>query len=272
MKKFIVYKITCKINNKMYIGQTTETLKQRFSRHMGYQKDEHDTKFYRAVRKYRAENFYIEELDIAKNQTELDEKELYWINKLDTVNNGYNSKAVKGKCGGDTLSNHPNKEKISEKIRQSKLGDKNPMRIYGGLKGERNGMYGKSMSEEAKLAISNKLKGRTRSEEEIRKTSEALKGVPKSDEHIENMIKAQLGKDYYREVIIIDDKGNIIERFKNKSEYYKIMTEKYNIGRTFLELWIKRRDVYTNPKKLEKFIPITNKRVLYYDEFITENV
>ena len=146
------------------------------------------------------------------------------------------------------------------------------MRIYGGLKGERNGMYGKSMSEEAKLAISNKLKGRTRSEEEIRKTSEALKGVPKSDEHIENMIKAQLGKDYYREVIIIDDKGNIIERFKNKSEYYKIMTEKYNIGRTFLELWIKRRDVYTNPKKLEKFIPITNKRVLYYDEFITENV
>ena len=143
MKKFIVYKITCKINNKMYIGQTTETLKQRFSRHMGYQKDEHDTKFYRAVRKYRAENFYIEELDIAKNQTDLDEKELYWINKLDTVNNGYNSKAVKGKCGGDTLSNHPNKEIISEKIRQSKLGDKNPMRINGGLKGERNGMFGK---------------------------------------------------------------------------------------------------------------------------------
>ena len=71
---------------------------------------------------------------------------------------------------------------------------------------------------------------------------------------------------------IIDDKGNIIERFKNKSEYYKIMTEKYNIGRTFLELWIKRRDVYTNPKKLEKFIHLTNKRVLYYDEFITENV
>lgn len=110
---------------------------------MGYQKDEHDTKFYRAVRKYGAENFHIEELDIAKNQTELDEKELYWINKLDTVNNGYNSKAVKGKCGGDTLSNHPNKEKISEKIRQSKLGDKNPMRINGGLKGERNGMFGK---------------------------------------------------------------------------------------------------------------------------------
>lgn len=139
----IVYKITCKINNKIYIGQTNETIEKRFKRHMGYQKDEHDTKFYRAVRKYGTENFYIEEIDRATTQEELDEKELYWINKLDAVNNGYNTKAVKGKCGGDTLSNHPNKKAISEKIRQSKIGDKNPMRINGGLKGERNGMYGK---------------------------------------------------------------------------------------------------------------------------------
>lgn len=138
----IVYKITCKVNNKLYIGQTSESLKQRFSRHMGYQKDESDTKFYRSIRKYGTENFYIDEIDRANTQDELDEKELYWINKLDTVNNGYNSKAFKGKCGGDTLSNHPNKKNISEKIRQSKLGDKNPMRINGGLKGERNGMFG----------------------------------------------------------------------------------------------------------------------------------
>lgn len=143
MINIIVYKITCKINNKVYVGQTCETLKQRFSRHMGYQKDEHDTKFYRAVRKYGIDNFYIEQIDTANTQEELDEKELYWINKLDSVKIGYNSKAYKGKCGGDTLSNHPNKHIISEKIRQSKLGDKNPMRINGGLKGERNGMFGK---------------------------------------------------------------------------------------------------------------------------------
>lgn len=139
----IVYKITCKINGKIYVGQTSETLKQRFKRHMGYQKDEHDTKFYRAVRKYGIENFYIEQIDTANNQEELDEKELYWINKLDSLKSGYNTKANKGKCGGDTLSNHPNKHFISEKIRQSKIGDKNPMRINGGLKGEKNGMFGK---------------------------------------------------------------------------------------------------------------------------------
>lgn len=49
---------------------------------MGYQKDEHDTKFYRAIRKYGAENFYIEKLDIARNQEELDEKEYFWINQF----------------------------------------------------------------------------------------------------------------------------------------------------------------------------------------------
>lgn len=62
---------------------------------------------------------------------------------MNTINNGYNTKSSKGKCGGDTLSNHPNKEAISKKIRNSKLGDNNPMRKSGGLKGARNGMFGK---------------------------------------------------------------------------------------------------------------------------------
>ena len=73
MINIIVYKITCKINNKVYVGQTCETLKQRFSRHMGYQKDQHDTKFYRAVRKYGVDNFYIEQIDTANTQEELDD-------------------------------------------------------------------------------------------------------------------------------------------------------------------------------------------------------
>ena len=38
-----------------YIWQTTESLDKRFKRNMGYQKDEHDTKFYRAIRKYGKE-------------------------------------------------------------------------------------------------------------------------------------------------------------------------------------------------------------------------
>ena len=138
-----IYKITCLVNQKVYIGQTSEKMEKRFARHMGYQKEEHDTKFYRAIRKYGKENFKIEAIDYANTQEELDEKEIYYIHLYDSVKKGYNSKDSIGKCGGDTLSEHQNIKEIKEKIRQSKMGDKNPMRIYGGLHGSRNGMYGK---------------------------------------------------------------------------------------------------------------------------------
>lgn len=140
----IVYKITCLINGKLYIGQTSETIEKRFKRHMGYQKDKHDTKFYRAIKKYGKENFVISEIDHSDNQDELDEKEIFWINFFDTIHSGYNTKSSPGKCGGDTLSNHPKKKEISKKISESKLGDKNPMRVNGGLFGKRNGMFGKT--------------------------------------------------------------------------------------------------------------------------------
>ena len=67
------------MNQKVYIGQTSETIEKRFARHMGYQKDEHDTKFYRAIRKYGKENFKIEAIDFANTQEELDQKEIYYI-------------------------------------------------------------------------------------------------------------------------------------------------------------------------------------------------
>ena len=90
--------------------------------------------------------------------------------------------------------------------------------------------------------------------------------------NIENQIKSMLGKDYYREVVVIDEKGNVVERFKNKSEYYKGMHLKYNVGRSFLELWLKNNNECLNPKKLDRFKCLERKRALYFDEFITENV
>ena len=126
IKKYIVYKITCRCNNKYYVGQTYHTLQQRLQEHFSTARSGVVTKFYNAIRKYGEENFFIEELDVAKTQDELNEKEYYWIKKLDAVNSGLNSKNALGKCGGDTLSNHPNKEEISRKISSSKIGKNNP--------------------------------------------------------------------------------------------------------------------------------------------------
>ena len=122
---YLVYKITNKINNKIYIGQTTETIEKRFKRHCGYQLDD-NTYIHRAIKKYGKDNFYIEQIDEANNQQELNEKELYWIKFYQSDKEGYNLKNTLGKCGGDTLSNHKDIDKIKLKISESKKLDKNP--------------------------------------------------------------------------------------------------------------------------------------------------
>lgn len=123
--EYLVYKITNKINNKIYIGQTTETIEKRFKRHCGYQLND-NTYLHRAMKKYGIENFIIEKIDEAKDQEELNEKEIYWIQHYQSNVYGYNLKASIGKCGGDTLSNHKNLNEIKVKISNSKIFDKNP--------------------------------------------------------------------------------------------------------------------------------------------------
>lgn len=123
--QYIVYKITNKINNKIYIGQTTETLQRRFYRHCGYQLND-NTYLHRAMKKYGIQNFTIEQIDEANSQDELNELEYYWITKYNACdsNIGYNTKNVKGKCGRNTLTNHPNKKEISKKNIQIKTRSK----------------------------------------------------------------------------------------------------------------------------------------------------
>ena len=88
-----------------------------------------DTHFARAIRKYGKENFIIEMIDTAESQDELNQKEQYWIRYYDSVNKGYNETDAISKCGGNTYQSKTEEEmsEIKEKIRQTKLGAKNPM-------------------------------------------------------------------------------------------------------------------------------------------------
>ena len=87
----IIYKITNQINNKIYIGQTVQELKERWSSHKYNFKSNQNIFLYRAMRKYGIENFTIEEIGGANSQSELNYKEWLFIHNFNSLApNGYN--------------------------------------------------------------------------------------------------------------------------------------------------------------------------------------
>ena len=125
-----IYKITNIQNNKVYIGQTIRPIQNRFHRHINDALNNIlDTHFARAIRKYGKDNFIIEQIDQTQTQDELNKKEQYWIQYYNLVQNGYNETDAISKCGGNTYQSKTEKEMkvIKEKIRQTKIGAKNPM-------------------------------------------------------------------------------------------------------------------------------------------------
>jgi len=124
-----VYKITNKVNNKVYIGQSIRPIEERFNRHISDAVNHVlDTHFARAIRKYGKENFTIELIDTAKTQEELTLKESNWISFYDSTKTGYNETDAITKCGGNTYKSKTKEEMrlISEKLKSSKIGSKNP--------------------------------------------------------------------------------------------------------------------------------------------------
>jgi group I intron endonuclease len=108
MKTGIIYCITSIINRKQYVGQTKSELNKRWKEHL-YEAKKYNTRpLYRALNKYGASNFKIkilEECPIEK----LNDRESYWVEKLNTFNEGYNATS-----GGDYFEHsEETKDKIS---------------------------------------------------------------------------------------------------------------------------------------------------------------
>ncbi len=91
----IIYRVTNKVNGKVYIGLTKFALMKRVYRHFWY------GTFYfgAALRKYGYEAFLYEIIDRAQTRKELGEKEKYWIKVYDCMApRGYNLTSG-GECG-----------------------------------------------------------------------------------------------------------------------------------------------------------------------------
>ena len=145
----IIYKITCQVNGKVYIGQTQQTLTQRWKQHC-FPSSKGCIELHRAIQKYGEDNFTVEQIDCAVDQEELDRKERFWIKHYDSTNKekGYNIAVG----GGAPMANRKHSDATRQKMSKS----------HTGLK----------MSEEERQKLIKRITGIKHSEERIRKRVE----------------------------------------------------------------------------------------------------
>lgn len=87
-----IYVITNKINGKQYVGKTSESIQERWKRHI-WDKNKRVTEkrpLYDAMNKYGIENFEIKQLEECSIENS-SEREIYWIEKLNSFKEGYNA-------------------------------------------------------------------------------------------------------------------------------------------------------------------------------------
>ena len=205
-----IYKITNLINNKIYIGKTKKDIETRFKEHLQNAINNCQYNLSKAIRKYGIDNFNIEMIDTAESDEELNQKEIFYIHKFNSLLNGYNM--TYGGEGGNTYIKL-NYEKLLEVKRKISIKAKQNNSNRGQYIGSLNGMYGKNHSEKTKQQISNKLKGRKKPKDHGKHISESTKGVKK--DYIPAVVKLYVISVKY---------GIVIERLSAKE-----IVEKYNI-------------------------------------------
>lgn len=124
MGVYKIYKYTNKINGKVYIGQTRQSVTARaMGKGWGYKKCPH---FFNAIQKYGWENFVCEILHENLNRDDADILEQQYIDQF--KEHSYNIDK-----GGKSKGPHKNNIDVREKISVS---------MNGKNKGEKNGMFG----------------------------------------------------------------------------------------------------------------------------------
>ena len=142
MKNYIIYKITNKTNNKIYIGKYTGL---KFEKYWGS-----GTLISRAIAKYGIENFSKEILEEC-NKINLNEREIYWISICDSTNKKIGYNILIGGAGGDTskfidYDSPIFRKKKSDSLKKyyKSLTDEERKIRSEKVSGSKNGMFGKT--------------------------------------------------------------------------------------------------------------------------------
>ena len=191
----IIYKTTCLVNGKIYIGQT---IHWRDKSYLGS-----GVLFLNALKKYGRKNFKRETLKLCYSQPQLDAWETVMVRKYDSTNPDIGYNILPGTANKFGQVNPARIPEIQEKIKQKKAGKYRGKNCY---------WFGKNISEETKTKLSKKAKkrlsdprnnpmyGRKQREETKKKISKSRMGKPSpragvklTEETKEKLRKTNLG-------------------------------------------------------------------------------
>jgi group I intron endonuclease len=226
-----IYKITNTITNKIYVGQTSLSVEDRFAQHLKNAKRKVNRRLYDSINYHGVDNFVIEVIEDKVALSDVDDRERYWIKTLNTVMpNGYNM--TDGGGGGNTLRCWSEEER---RVLYKKQGDSR--------RGERPQEWRDSLSTAAILRESNKTE---QEKDRInKKISTTLLKRYDSGEIVAVMPTPKYGKDNWNYVEVdMNEACNLIKlqwTLKDIASKYKIKPStlsakmKKETGKSFIE-------------------------------------
>lgn len=190
-KRTGIYKIKNIITEKVYVGSAID-IDNRWRKHkqMINEGDHHSIKLQNSVNKHGIDKFVFEIVEECKKEL-LIEREQYWIDTLDSYQNGYNSRPIANSNLGIRL---PISEETKRKIGLKSKGRKHTEETKKKIKEKRKSQIftketreklskihsGKKWSEDSRLKLSEVMKGK--SPVNKGKTYEELYGKEKAEE------------------------------------------------------------------------------------------
>lgn len=207
----IIYKVTNKLNGKVYIGQTIRKLSERRNGHIKDSKSNSNLHFHNALRKYGIKQFVWEIIDTTRSRIELNKKECFYIKEYNSFDKRYGYNMTYG--GEGVKPNLVTREKQSK----SHIGKSNPMK-------------GKHYSKEIVEKYSKSHKGKPAWN----------KGIPCRQETKEKLRQANLGKKLSDETKAKQSKA-LLGRVSGMKG--KIHTEEWKVenGKRMKKIWAERR-------------------------------
>ena len=134
-----IYLIRNSVNGKIYVGQTTKSIKERFQQHKCDAHSGRGFHLHKAITKYGAHAFAIVILGMAFSKQELDEMEMRSIRTHDATNQEYGYNLTPGGQGCGNAKSPEHIAKIAAAHRGKKRGPLSPehrTRIGAANKGE----------------------------------------------------------------------------------------------------------------------------------------